>query len=309
MDLRQISYFVALFEERSVTRAARRVNVVQPALSMQIAKLERELDQRLFDRLPKSMEPTAAGRTLYRLVQPILQELLHARAHMKQLRTAISGRVTMGILSSLASSVVPAVLARFAETYPEVEVSMADGYSSTFIDWVGDGSLDVAIINKPLRNIGLVTQPMLNEEMVVVGARDTPLPFGAPISRRDVARLELILPSTRHGLRLELDRHLAAEDITILPKLELDSLPGIAAFVASTDWFSVLPSMAVHHSLTEGSLKAYRIGTPRIARQLVAVHRPSQPLSAAASKLLEFLRDELQTVAAELEDHIIMAPD
>ena len=55
----------------------------------------------------------------------------------------------MGILSSLASSVVPAVLARFAETYPEVEVSMADGYSSTFIDWVGAGSLDVAIINKP----------------------------------------------------------------------------------------------------------------------------------------------------------------
>ena len=53
MDLRQISYFVALFEERSVTRAARRVNVVQPALSMQIAKLERELEQKLFERLPK----------------------------------------------------------------------------------------------------------------------------------------------------------------------------------------------------------------------------------------------------------------
>ena len=204
MDLRQISYFVALFEEGSVTRAARRVNVVQPALSMQIAKLERELDQKLFERLPKSMEPTAAGRTLHRLVQPILRDLVHARAQMKQLRTTVAGRVTIGVLSSLASSVVPAVLARFAETYPEVEVSMADGYSSTFIEWIGAGTLDVAIINKPPRKIGLVSQSILDEEMVVVGASGTPLPMTAPVSMRDLAQLDLILPSKRHGLRIEL---------------------------------------------------------------------------------------------------------
>ncbi len=83
MDLRQISYFVAVFEEGSMTRAARRVHVVQPALSMQIAKLERELGQRLFERLPKSMVPTAEGRTLYRLVQPILRDLAEARTRMK----------------------------------------------------------------------------------------------------------------------------------------------------------------------------------------------------------------------------------
>ncbi len=80
MDLRQISYFVALFEEGSVTRAAQRMNVVQPALSMQIAKLERELGQRLFDRQPKAMVPTAAGRTLHRLVHPIQRDVADARA-------------------------------------------------------------------------------------------------------------------------------------------------------------------------------------------------------------------------------------
>ncbi len=141
MDLRQITYFIALFEEGSVTRAAQRVNVVQPALSMQIAKLERELEQKLFDRTPRAMELTAAGRTLHRLVQPILRDLSLAREQMARLsRTAISGRVTIGVLSSLAGSVVPRVLARFAAAYPDVEVSMADGYSSTFIDLVGQRS-------------------------------------------------------------------------------------------------------------------------------------------------------------------------
>lgn len=159
MDLRQISYFVALFEEGSVTRAAQRMNVVQPALSMQIAKLERELGQRLFDRQPKAMVPTAAGRTLHRLVHPIQRDVADARAAMARLSQTVSGRVTAGILSSLSMSVIPSVLARFAAAYPEVELSLADGYSSTFIEGVGTGALDLAVINRPARRLGLVMAP------------------------------------------------------------------------------------------------------------------------------------------------------
>jgi LysR family nitrogen assimilation transcriptional regulator len=174
MDLRQISrILLPLFEEGSVTQAARRVHLVQPALSMQIARLERELDQKLFERMPKAMEPTAAARTLYRLVQPIPRDLALAREQMGAAVQHISGRVTVGVLSSLASSIVPSVLARFAAAYPDVEVSMADGYSSTFIDWINSGKLDLAIINKPRRKLGLITHSLMDEEMVVVGGRDT----------------------------------------------------------------------------------------------------------------------------------------
>lgn len=117
MDLRQISYFVALFEEGSVTRAAQRMNVVQPALSMQIAKLERELGQRLFDRQPKAMVPTAAGRTLHQLVHPIQRDVAEARAAMARLSQTVSGRVTAGILSSLSMSVIPSVLAQIGRAH------------------------------------------------------------------------------------------------------------------------------------------------------------------------------------------------
>ena len=230
MDLRQIAYFVALFEEGSVTRAAQRVHVVQPALSMQMAKLEAELAQKLFERTPKSMEPTAAARTLYRLVQPILRDLATAREKMARLSNTISGRVTMGVLSSLASSIVPDVLARFATAYPEVEVSMADGYTSNFIEWVSAGTLDLAIINKPRRKLGPVTHHLLDEEMVVVAGHDTALPVPVPVAMRDLAQLNLILPSKRHGLRIELDRHLEAEEITLAAKLELELAAGDRGF-------------------------------------------------------------------------------
>ncbi|WP_288586700.1 LysR family transcriptional regulator [uncultured Methylobacterium sp.] len=308
VDLRQISYFVALFEEGSVTRAAQRMNVVQPALSMQIAKLERELDQRLFERQPKAMVPTAAGRLLHRLVQPILRDVAEARATMAQLSQSVSGRVTAGILSSLSMSVVPSVLARFAATYPQVELSLADGYSSTFIDGVGDGSLDLAVINKPNRRLGLMMEPLLDEEMVVVGASATPLPIPMPVRTRDLVGLDLVLPSARHGLRLELDRRVGAEDITLSPQIELDLPSAIADFVARSNRFTVLPGIAVSRQLVEGSLKAYRIVAPRITRQLVIIHHPKYPLTPAAMRFVEILGEELSAAAAALQAHIVTGP-
>jgi DNA-binding transcriptional LysR family regulator len=305
MDLRQISYFVALFEEGSVTRAAQRMNVVQPALSMQIAKLEREFGQRLFDRQPKAMVPTAAGRTLHRLVQPIQRDVAEARAAMARLSQTVSGRVTAGILSSLSMSVVPSVLVRFAAAYPDVELSLADGYTSTFIEGIGTGSLDLAVINKPTRRLGLVTAPLLDEEMVVVGGRDTPLPVPLPVRMADLAALDLILPSARHGLRLELDRRLGAADVTLSPKLELDLPPAIADFVARSTSFTVLPSIAVSRQLADGSLKAYRIAAPRIARELVIIHHPKNPPSNAAQRFITILGEELSAAAAALQAHII----
>jgi DNA-binding transcriptional LysR family regulator len=305
MDLRQISYFVALFEEGSVTRAAQRMNVVQPALSMQIAKLERELGQRLFERRPKAMVPTAAGRTLHRLVHPIQRDVAEARAVMARLSQTVSGRVTAGILSSLSMSVIPNVLVRFAAAYPEVELSLADGYSSTFIEGVGAGTLDLAVINRPARRLGLVIAPLLDEEMVVVGGRHTPLPVPLPLRMADLAALNLVLPSTRHGLRLELDRRVAAADVTLSPKLELDLPPAIADFVARSTSFTVLPSIAVSRQLADGSLRAYRIVAPRIARELVIIHHPRNPLSHAAQLFIGILEEELNAAATALQAHII----
>ena len=123
---------------------------------------------------------------------------------------------------------------------------------------------------------------------------------------QDLLRLELVLPSKRHGLRIELDRHLEAEGLALAPKLELDRR---VSRISRSDWFTVLPSLAVSRQLSDGSLKAYRIVTPRITRQLVAIHLPRQPMSAAATKLIEILAEELAAAARQLQQHLIIGPD
>ena len=137
MDLKQIQYFIALFEDGSVTRAAKRLNIVQPALSMQIAKLEEELHQQLFDRGGHGMAPTAAGRLMYRLFLPIIRDLAHARQQMVQRDEIVTGHVSIGLIASVTESVLADSLSRFHARYPHVEVTIADGYTATFIDRAG----------------------------------------------------------------------------------------------------------------------------------------------------------------------------
>lgn len=119
MDLRQISYFVALFEEGSVTRAAQRMHVVQPALSMQMAKPGAELGQKLFGRTPKSMEPTAAAPTLYRMVQPILRDLARARERAGAFRRHLSRRSAHWMLHYTGMIDAAKLDRRFCQSIPQ----------------------------------------------------------------------------------------------------------------------------------------------------------------------------------------------
>lgn len=299
MDLRQINYFIALFEEGSVTRAAQRLHVVQPAVSMQIARMERELGQKLFDRTPKLMVPTAAGRTLHRLVLPVVRNLSLAHEHMARLSGVVSGRVTMGMLASLATSLIPGMLTGFADDYPEIEVAVVDGYSSTFIDLVNEGQLDFAVINRPSRKLGLIVDPLVEEQMVLVtGAADDEGEDEGPVSIKRLTDYKLVLPTRRHGLRTELERHLANRNVTLEPRLELDAIEGIVELVAGSDWATILPSLAIRRHL---ALRRVRIRAiePMMVRRLAVIHHPRHPLSPASHAFIDHLRQALVAMAGD----------
>ncbi len=299
MDIRQLGYFVSLFEEGSTTRAARRMNVVQPALSMQIAKLEEELGQKLFERTSQGMVPTSAGDMAYRLFAPILRDLSDAKQRIASRSSTVSGRVAVGLVASVATSVLARSLSDFANQYPEVEVSACDGYSSSLMESVRAGTLDFAIVNKGRRRSDLPAIDMLDEEMVVVTSAGSQRNLASPLMFRDLAKLPLILPSKRNGLRLIIDRIAEDEDIDLSIRLEVDAVAAIEELVRHSDWVTVLPAIAVGRGLSEGTLRAHRIVAPRVTRQIVCVHNPRRPLSAAARLFIDVMTAEL-VAAAEI---------
>lgn len=298
MELKQIQYFIALFEEGTVTRAARRLNIAQPALSMQIAKLETEIRQKLFERGPHGMAPTEAARLMYRLYTPIVRDIDHARERLSRRDVIVTGRVSLGMVSSEAQSVLPESLARFDALFPQVEVSVADGFSAQLIDAVESGRLDAAIINKPRGRLTLHVEPLLVEEMVLVTSvvHGPELPDAIDLAQQ--SGIEFVLPTRRNGLRGALDAALMAADIVIQPKFEIDLLSTIVQFVEQSRVATILPRVVVQAKVDEGRLRAHTIASPPIVRHIIQVTHPKRPIGPAAQALIAIITEEIRRVTA-----------
>ncbi|WP_345817215.1 LysR family transcriptional regulator (plasmid) [Paraburkholderia sp. PREW-6R] len=302
MELKHIQYFIALFEEGTVTRAASRLNIAQPALSMQIARLEKEVRQKLFERGPHGMAPTDAARLMYRLYTPIMRDIAHAREHMSRRDVVVTGRVSLGMVSSEAQSVLPESLARFDAMFPQVEVSVADGFSAQLIDAVEAGRLDAAIINKPRGRLTLDVEPLLVEEMVLVtsATHDPDLPDEIDLTQH--TDFELVLPTRRNGLRGALDAALMAADVLIRPKFEIDLLSTIVQFVKQSSVATILPRVVVQADVDAGLLRARTIVSPPIVRQIIQVTHPKRPIGPAAQALIAIITEEIRRVTIGSSD-------
>ena len=299
MEFRQIQYFVCLYEEGSVTRAARRLNIVQPALSMQITWLEDELERQLFVRTPQGMEPTSEGRRMYRLFLPVVGDFSRAREQMLQTSAELTGQVRIGMIETIAEGVLADALLEFAARHPKVELSLTDGFSAQLTDAVSVGQLEAAIINKPRRPLALSSEPIAKEDMLLVaGPKHAPLPKSMPFSR--LAQLPLVLPTRQHGLRGIVESFAQAEDVALVPGVEIDSISAILKLVQGSEFCTLLPRIALRRQLADGSLQGCAVTSPRLSRLLVCVTHPRRPLGPAAAAFVETLARHIRDVDSAL---------
>jgi LysR family hydrogen peroxide-inducible transcriptional activator len=120
VEIHQLRYFVAVAEEGSFSRAAAREHVAQPSLSQQIQKLEFDVGERLFDRLPRSIVLTEAGKHLLDYARRVLLEMTNARRCLDDLKRNVSGHLTVGAILTIAPFVLPALIEKFQNRYPNV---------------------------------------------------------------------------------------------------------------------------------------------------------------------------------------------
>jgi len=304
MDLKQLNYFLCLAREGNMTRAARQLNIVQPALSMQIAKLERNLGKQLFDRTAHGVSLTPAGETLVRLAGTIAKEVDRAREEMARLDGRISGRVSIGMITSAAQSTLAVSSAKIAAKYPEIQLLICEGYTDTLIDWVISGELDVAIINMPQRKLPLTAHHILDEEMTLARGTGNKMPLPRTVSFKRLESLDLIIPSRRHGLRMILDNAAAAAGFVFKPRLEIDTLSAVCEIVAATELVTILPGIALKPLLSAGRIRAQVISRPAILRSVSWVTNPRRIVSGAAAAVVEIISDDL-TQAAKAASRLV----
>lgn len=190
MELRHLRYFVAVAEEKHVTRAAERLGIQQPPLSIQIRALEEELGVQLFRRKPRGVELTDAGAAFLERVRVILDQVERATATTRRTARGEQGRVVVGFTSSAPfHPFVPRVIRTFREMSPLVSLVLEESGSSELVQALHNEEIDAAFIRSPVADVvGLTVRPLLKERMLVamptghalaksVNSKTAPLPL------------------------------------------------------------------------------------------------------------------------------------
>ena len=286
MEFKQIQYFACLYEEGTVTRAASRLNIVQPALSTQIRNLELGVGEPLFTRSPKGMHPTAAGHRMYQLFQPLLEDFERSKIEISGSRAEFSGTIHIGVISSVAESILANAIAQFSKLHPRVTLSITEGFTESLCDAVAGGQLDAAIINRPRKKIALRSELMVDEQIVLVSAQDKQFDSKG-IKLKDAIQLKLVLPTKQHGLRKILDSIAASESLDLTPSHEIDSINAIMQLVSMSEYATLLPALAASSPHRSKGLKITPIHSPSPRRQITCVSHPRYPLTAAAASFIQ----------------------
>lgn len=306
MELRQLQYFIAVYEEGSVTKAAGRLNVVQPALSQQISKLEEEIGRSLFLRTAKGMMPTESGVEAYGMFSAILGDIRNAKLRLEQNDGQVRGRVSIGTVASVANNALADTLLSFQRKYPDIQIRATDGYTADLLELQRNARLDIIVINATLsaRNPNMID--IIQEHFALIAAPATArsLSIPVPVYYPRVNELKLVLPSARHGLRNILDGAASNNDFMLQPQMEFDDIKVIEDFVAGSDFITILPPIAVHHALHARRLQCYPI-TPHIPRRLVYVTAPERPLTRAAQLLVDELRERMIDFSYDISETLL----
>ncbi|MCB1678997.1 MAG: LysR family transcriptional regulator [Halioglobus sp.] len=303
---RGLRSFETLYTTRSVSKAARQLHVVQPAMSKQIKNLEASIGTKLFDRSTTGVTPRESAHRLHRVTKQLLAQVENLLTPDKKVVGSEHTIVTIGYLPAYDSRSAIAVALRdtieeWRKTYPLLHLISLEGYSKKQFLWLQEKRILFAIVESLYNMEGLHSIRLRQDPLSVylgpgVEARD----ISAPLMPEDLMHLKLILPSPDHGIRTLIDRQFAKLGIKLQPELEIDSLASLVMLVKSGNYATILPENAIME--TNSELRKRELHSASLARTLYLVHRAEEVFGPPEQKIISLLIKNLDSGNSERKD-------
>lgn len=291
MEIRQIRYFLAVAEHAHFTRAAEALFVSQPALSQQIAALERDVGLPLFDRLGRRVELTAAGRVLRDHGLRIVREVENARAAVDDLRGTVRGELAISTVQTANVGFLVDVIAGFYAAHPGVVVRVREDRGEHVLQAVQDGQASLGLTYLPDEPVeGLEAHPLYVEDLVLVVPRDHPL-AGTTLRTGELGALPLVVPPGGYCLRSGIDSVLAEAGHRQTVVAEITAIEGICSAVRAGMGVSVLPARYIVPRAEREGLAIARLVDPVPQRTIGVVRSSARHACTATRAFLRALQD------------------
>ena len=286
MDVRQIRYFVHVAELGSFSKASRRLNVAQPALSRQVKLLEDAFGAQLLTRSPRGVVPTEAGAVLLSRGRMILTQLEELRDEVTHAAGHPSGEVVLGVPPSLAGGFAGPLVETCRSRFPDVGLRVIEGLSIFLEEWLTLGRIDLAVVTGPAGPPVPGRRELAMEEMMLVGSRDLTSLADGPVPLAEVARMDL---TVTRGFRDLIDRAVAPSGLNLRYAGEFDSLHLLREMLGRGGCVTILPESLIHWDGYAREFLVRRIVDPHLRRRILCAFcngRPQTPALRAVGDLL-----------------------
>lgn len=251
MNLRQIDAFRAVMESGTVSRAAKRLSVSQPAVSKLIQSLEQAIGLVLFDRTRGRLSPSAEATMLFEEVERLFGGLSSLKTFAEEIRTLHHGSLRIGVMPALSTGFIQEVVADFVRDYPQAQISIHARSSLKLVDWLVAGHLDIGVTSHPVEHPELTQTAICRRQLVCI------LPPGHPLAKRRKLRPvdlsgERFISFTRDShVRQALDQIFAAAGVERTLLVDASMAPTVCALVARGLGISILDPLNIgffgHH--------------------------------------------------------------
>lgn len=269
MEIRQLKAFLAIAEAKTFTAGARRVNVTQAAISMQIRQLEEEVGLQLFTRTPRRVILTEAGEYLLERARKILREHDSALAEIAEVAGAEYGRLRIGTASgTFAMHQLPGIMQALKDKFPNSELTVASGTSERLVDRMMHGELDTAFVSLPVDNANITTESIFSDEIVAIAHPDHRLANEKYISAATLAHENLILGERGGNTRRMIDEFFSAANVRPNITMELTRQEAINLMVEANLGVGMAGAKTVAREIRDGKLISWLIEGAEIKWEL-----------------------------------------
>lgn len=292
-NLDHLQTFADVVRLGSFSAAAARLNLTQPAVSLQVRQLEQKLGLKLIERVGRKATPTAAGRALLQHAGGIDAAVNAALDAVAQHGRDVTGRVRIGIGATACIHILPPILSDLRRRFPKLDLMVNTGNAPDILRLIEENSLDLGLVTLPPKtksqSLGraLDVTPLIEDGFVAIAPKTMRLPD--PVTPAALMQQPLVIPEPGGNTRSLIDGWFAAAGATPKPGMELDSVEAIKQLVGAGLGCSVLPGMAL---TTPEARKGLQVGVlkPKLTRQLALVLRRDKPLSRGLRETIAALR-------------------
>jgi DNA-binding transcriptional LysR family regulator len=293
VTLDQLKVFVAVAERQHVTQASRDLNLAQSAASHAISALEEGFQVKLFDRVGRRIELTAAGRLLLEEARGVLARASSARLKMTELADVRRGTLHVHASQTIASYWLPRYLMVYRQQYPLVDVQMAIGNTDEVAHALVDGSAELGFVEGTIEDAAIVTYPVARDRLVLVVSADHAWAKRHDITAADFCESEWVIREVGSGTRALFEAVLEANglhlgDLTVA--LALPSNEAVRAAVESGPAATVISASVAAPGIEAGLLVHVPLALPE--RTFLVARHKERSISRSAEAMLELLKTD-----------------